>query len=145
MKKLFLTVFVLLGLALVSHAQTKHTIGEKFNGGFVFDVSADSLHGLIAETQDQGSSSWVDAKKLIETKANHSKAGQAFNDWRLPTKDELNKLYLQRTIIGSFTSNHYWSSTEIGSGGAWSQYFSSGIQGNSAKSAKYYVRAVRAF
>jgi len=73
--------------------------------------------------------------------------GGGYNDWYLPSKDELNKLYLNRVAIGGFTSNSYWSSTEssISNGDASSQVFLNGNQSNSVKFGTNYVRAIRAF
>ena len=68
-----------------------------------------------------------------------------YSDWYLPSKDELNKLYLNRVAIGGFTSNDYYSSTEFGSYAAWYFYFGDGSAYNDGKSDAYYVRAVRAF
>ena len=68
-----------------------------------------------------------------------------YSDWYLPSKDELNKLYLNRVAIGGFTSNDYYSSTEFGSYAAWYFYFGDGSAYNDSKSDAYYVRAVRAF
>jgi hypothetical protein len=145
MEKLFLTTFVLLSLVFVSQAQTKHTIGEKFGGGIVFDVSADGLHGLIAETVDQGQCIWEDAKKLIANPEKHSKAGKIFTDWRLPSCLEINKLYLQKNIVGGFTNNSYWSSTEGAKDTACCQSFESDLLVKDDKYEKNYVRTVRAF
>ena len=72
-------------------------------------------------------------------------AGGGYTDWYLPSKDELNKLYLNRTAIGGFADNYYWSSTELGSGSAWYQYFFNGGQASTGKFSTYYVRAIRAF
>jgi len=145
MKKLILTAFVLLGLILVSQAQKKHTIGEKFGGGIVFSISPDGLHGLIAKTQDQGMCSWNEAPDLIANIANNSAAGKAFTKWRLPEKDELDKLFDQREIVGGFTSNRYWSSTENGRERAWNLIFSSGDLAANGKTFTMHVRAVRKF
>ncbi len=68
-----------------------------------------------------------------------------YSDWYLPSKDELNKLYLNQTAVGGFASNSYWSSSEFDINGAWRQNFSNGSQIYSSKSFTYYVRAVRAF
>jgi hypothetical protein len=71
-----------------------------------------------------------------------------YSDWYLPSKDELNKLYLNRIAIGGFMANRYWSSTEIANNigaGAWFQNFSGGNQGTNDKYLTYYVRAIRAF
>jgi len=36
-----------------------------------------------------------------------------FNDWYLPSFDDLGKLYLNRVAIGGFSTQYYWSSTEV--------------------------------
>ena len=71
--------------------------------------------------------------------------GVMYGDWYLPSKYELNLLYAQKTVVGGFAGNDYWSSTEGGSGNAWSQYFNGGGQFSANKYFSYYVRAVRAF
>jgi hypothetical protein len=67
-----------------------------------------------------------------------------YSDWFLPSKDELNKLYLNQTAIGGFVG-YYWSSSEGSISNAWSQRFYVGDQFNENKNNTYYVRAVRAF
>jgi hypothetical protein len=58
-------------------------------------------------------------------------AGGGYNDWYLPSKDELNELYLNRVAIGmsESTSTSYWSSSEALFDTAWTQDFASGDQG----------------
>jgi hypothetical protein len=68
-----------------------------------------------------------------------------YTDWYLPSKDELNKLFINRTAIGGFALNYYWSSSEYSSNYAWTQVFSNGYQGNYYKDSGTRVRAVRAF
>lgn len=68
-----------------------------------------------------------------------------YSDWYLPSKDELNKLYLNQVAIGGFTWIYYWSSTEIGNGTAWGQSFDAGVQGTYNKGNSSAIRAVRAF
>ncbi len=71
--------------------------------------------------------------------------GIEYNDWYLPSKSELNLMYLQKDIIGGFARG-YWSSTEVDSTRAWGQYFSSGRQfSHGGKDYAGYVRAIRAF
>ena len=51
-----------------------------------------------------------------------------YSDWYLPSKDELNTLYINREAIGGFSSLDYWSSTELNDGFAWKQEFNRGAQ-----------------
>jgi hypothetical protein len=70
------------------------------------------------------------------------------SDWYLPSKNELNELYLERVRVGGLSGSRYWSSSENENFGnqAWFQFFSTGLQGNdSYKNADSYVRPVRAF
>ena len=114
-------------------------------GGYVFIVSSDGKHGLVAETQNQDTDSWYEAQNTISNPTYHSANGQKFNDWRLPTKYELNLMYTQRNSIGGFVNSYYWSSTENDGSNAWYFNFNVGIASLSSKSTTYYVRAVRAF
>jgi hypothetical protein len=75
-------------------------------------------------------------------------SGVTYGDWYLPSKHELNLLYLQKAVVGGFASGaYYWSSSEyeIGSDSAWFQRFADGIQFSHYKDDAFYVRAVRAF
>ena len=71
--------------------------------------------------------------------------GITYSDWYLPSKSELNLLYLQKTVVGGFARG-YWSSTEVDSLRAWTQYFDTGFQFSyGGKNYSGYVRAIRAF
>lgn len=68
-----------------------------------------------------------------------------YSDWYLPSLDELNKLYLNRTTIEGFSSAEYWSSSE---GTTWYSYtvnFSDGTTHYPDKNHIYKVRAIRSF
>jgi len=71
--------------------------------------------------------------------------GGGKSDWSMPSKDELNQLYLQKVTVGGFAAVNYWSSSQDGSGFAWLQFFVSGGQGSVTKSVTSYVRPIRAF
>jgi hypothetical protein len=71
--------------------------------------------------------------------------GVTYGDWYLPSKHELNLLYIERAAVGGFTTNYYWSSTEYGTLDAWLQIFNGGYQFYDNKSSTEGVRAVRAF
>jgi hypothetical protein len=72
-----------------------------------------------------------------------------YSDWYLPSKDELNLLYLNRISAGNnFADNQYWSSSEVSFGmytHAWYQFFTDGGQGPEGKNYQKGVRAIRSF
>ena len=70
-----------------------------------------------------------------------------YSDWYLPSKDELNQLYINRVAIGDFANLYYhWSSTQSSNDFAWAQSFNNGSQGTYSKSNENInVRAVRSF
>jgi len=72
--------------------------------------------------------------------------GVTYGDWYLPSKHELDLLYLQKTVVGGFANSFYWSSTEFDDDLAWCQYFNTGSRANYDKDyLPGYVRAIRAF
>jgi hypothetical protein len=81
-----------------------------------------------------------------------------FSDWFLPSKDELNLMYINRETIGGFgrgTNREnwvenwrywvYWSSSQSFTSSAWGQGFGDGAQHLNDKHLTLRVRAVRAF
>jgi hypothetical protein len=69
-----------------------------------------------------------------------------YSDWFLPSRDELDKLYDNRSAIGGFnTSERYWSSSEYSASQALRQSFIDGSIANRYKNSVYRVRAVRIF
>jgi hypothetical protein len=71
--------------------------------------------------------------------------GGGYDDWFLPSKDELNKLYINKVIIGGFVNNNYWSSSEKDFEFAYKLNFTNGDQNANNKVNVFYVRAIRAF
>ncbi|MEA3227748.1 MAG: carboxypeptidase regulatory-like domain-containing protein [Campylobacterota bacterium] len=67
-----------------------------------------------------------------------------YDDWRLPTREELEDLYIKREFL-SYNSNYYWSSTthEEYKDYAWGVNFNYGYVGRSNKDNNRYVRCVR--
>lgn len=84
-----------------------------------------------------------------------SENSYTYGDWYLPSKEELNLMYLSRVTIdatamanggSTFTTNYYWSSTEDGDYRAFAQNFSTGIQHTDNKvNYTHTVRSIRAF
>ena len=77
--------------------------------------------------------------------------GATYGDWYLPSKFELNLMYVNLKVngFGGFVDESwYCSSSEYGSTNIlyiWAQYFLNGLQTFADKSANYHIRAVRAF
>ncbi len=70
-----------------------------------------------------------------------------YTDWYLPSKDELHLMYtvLAANGLGNFTSDRYWSSSEISATSAWREDMILGIQAGNSKFNPYRVRAIRSF
>ena len=68
-----------------------------------------------------------------------------YGDWYLPSKVELNLLYKEKSVVGGFAIDYYWSSTEDDSNYAWFQSFTNGYASYNGKNFTDRVRAVRAF
>lgn len=123
-------------------------------GGYVFYVTPDRKHGLVAAEQDQSIVSWpktgvewYEASDYVANPDNHNANGKKFSDWRVPTKFELNLMFQNKSEIGNFINGNYWSSS-FGStnGNHWWQDFFTGNQGVvSSYPAPGLVRAVRSF
>lgn len=125
-------------------------VGDSHGGGKVAYIYrsgdrgyvAGQAHGLIAAKEDLGYGyTWNKAIKVCR-----DYRGAGFSDWRLPTKEELTKLYVSRFSIGGFKERHYyWSSTESDNNDAWDQSFRSGEHNLGYKLDNNYVRPVRTF
>ena len=97
--------------------------------------------------QDQRISEWYEANDLLSNASNHDADGKEFSDWRLPTKRELNLMYVAYSNGNgaSLNANYNWSSTESGNDYTWLQNVCNGDQINNDKTDTFFVRAVRAF
>ncbi len=135
------------GSSSSSSATCDHTIGESYGGGIVFYVSSDGCHGLISDTQDQYAAEyWDHAFDGLNDPSLHSTEGGKYFDWRMPSKWELNQMYIQRATIGGFASARYWCSIHNSSNeNIWYHDFSTGTQSVNTRTNSYHVRAVRAF
>ena len=155
-------------------ALTSHYIGQSFGGGIIFYLDSTGAHGLIASNNDVSVGLWYagvrlnthakdsaigtglcNTKKIVKAQGDNGVNYAAwqcdtftaggYKDWFLPSKEELNQLYLHRNVIGIYTTGFYWSSTESGKGHAWAQDFTNGLQSDDKKTITRFVRAVRAF
>lgn len=72
--------------------------------------------------------------------------GGGFNDWYLPSRDELLQMYAQRAYIGGlYTTDAYWSSTEANASDGLLVQNTDGVAANMAKNVVEWVRPVRYF
>lgn len=107
------------------------------HGGTVYFVDTSGEHGLEAKAADEiNSLNWNDA--VIAVSAHGS-------EWRLPSKIELKLLYEQRSLVGGFANDDYWSASELDSNSAWIQGFFNGDQDRYNKYSTLRARAVHAF
>jgi len=76
---------------------------------------------------------------------------EGYNDWYLPSRDELVEMYNSigyggsQGNIGGFESDVYWSSSEYDGTEAWQTYFDNGYSDHYYKSEHHRVRIIRAF
>ena len=131
-------------------------------------------HGIIAAQTDQiinitwGNGSWgttgatgaalgtgtANTNKIVSFYSTGSYAARicydlvlnGYNDWYLPSKDEMSKLILNKSAIGGFSGANYWSSTEYDLKNAYYSNFTSGSSNLIGdKLTVSNVRAVRSF
>jgi len=70
-----------------------------------------------------------------------------YDNWYLPSQDELNLLYTELHLngLGGFVGLPYWGSTQSTYDTAWGRHFGNGNQGASDKGSPFRVRVIRAF
>ncbi len=161
-----------------------HTIGDFYQGGVIFYLDATGEHGLISAVSDQSFDAVWGCPPLIVNGANGEEIGTGaqnttdivngcsstisgfaaelcenlelneFNDWFLPSKDELNELYQNRDIVNTTSIENggaqledaeYWSSSHQNNNSVFVQHFTAGNQFGVSEDELYNVRAVRAF
>ena len=104
-------------------------------------VTAQGIGSGMSNTTTADSTCTSGAIQVAADYTNNSKT-----DWHLPSKDELAQLYAERTKVGSFAYDYYWSSSEPYSYASYGQRFGDGAQNLYMKSSIYgSVRIVRAF
>ena len=71
----------------------------------------------------------------------------SLSDWYLPSKDEMIQMHANKSVIGVFTNEFYWGSSEYDRNGVWVKAVGSGSGAQSLgwKDSPFYVRPVRAF
>ena len=144
--------------------------GQNYGGGIVFYVDGTTQHGLIAATSEY-SVSWgcsglsvpgtgrsigtghpntitimaACTEKKIAARVCDSLVMNGKSDWFLPSKDELNLMFLKKDFIGDFSNDYYWSSSQYDANQAYSQNFSTGEVTGTNKNGFIMVRAIRIY
>ena len=73
-------------------------------------------------------------------------SNNGMTDWFLPSKDELNQLFVNKSYVNNMGFNSYWSSSQIDKRYVWYQLFIYGYRAElNSKDDTHSVRAVRAF
>jgi hypothetical protein len=93
----------------------------------------------------QGAGNWTTYAARICNEYSVTVGDLTYGDWYLPSKYELNLLYLKKDVVGGFAGVYYWSSNEYDGANAWGQNFFNSFQSSNFKSSSVCVRAVRAF
>ncbi|SNR34187.1 DUF1566 domain-containing protein [Lutibacter flavus] len=133
-----------LGIEWITGVSTQTTL----NGNTLAAIGTGQANTIAMMNQAGyigGAAKLCDAYSIID-------GGVTYNDWFLPSKDELSTMALNRYAIGGFdltgglpTTSFYWSSTENDANTAWANYFVRDVQVINSKAYRYNVRAVRAF
>lgn len=130
-------------IPLVSEA--KYAIGDTGPGGGIVFYIAPGANGTAIGTGGQNSIVVAINCMGLAANAAESYVLNGISGWFLPSKDELNKLYLNRGVVGGFANAYYWSSSQISDFWAWMQFFENGEQKDYSKNQSLRVRAVRDF
>ena len=118
------------------------SIGDSYQGGIIFYIDNTGEHGLIAAPSDQSAGiKWSNGNDTVRTTATGIVVGtgkpntraivdqlgpgnyaailcdqlvlNGYDDWFLPSQDELKLLYDAKDKIGGFVENTYWGSTDL--------------------------------
>ncbi len=123
--------------------------GESYGGGTVAYLipaakninKTQGQHGVIAATTDLPTAmTWPEAKAACD-----SLSLNGYTDWVMPDKDDLNRLYLGKEILGEFMTTDYWSSSANEPDSAWSQRFLDGQKSVRSWTNHFRVRPIRKF
>ncbi|NTV93584.1 MAG: DUF1566 domain-containing protein, partial [Chlorobiaceae bacterium] len=145
---LFFLCLSLFALSSLSSAASI-SIGSDYGGGkiaYIFQpgdpgyIAGQQRGIVVANKEISGTHNWSSAISVCE-----SLKENGFDDWYLPSKDELEKLYANRVAIGGISVAEFWSSTEQWDGYAWGIYSGDGYHFFSSKANSGRVLPVRIF
>lgn len=157
-------------------------IGDFHEGGIIFYLDATGEHGLVCAVLDQGFDIEWGCPSLLKFGAKGLEIGtgaqntldiinacstpniaadlcdklkhNGYEDWFLPSRDELDSLYQHKEIVDEtalenngevLRGGEYWSSSHYLDNTVWIQSFAAGNQSSELKDKENYVRAIRSF
>ena len=129
-------------LAKKNSNQSQIQIGSIYQGGIVINIDETGTHGMLISEADLGSGDWDQAVLLCNKYSN-----EGFDDWRLPTIEELHIIYENKNLANNFEQNWFWSSTEDAENSDYAFHlgFISGDEMSVPKQHGKFIRAVRNF
>lgn len=107
------------------------------------DLLVSAMKGA-AYTEDEGS----DTTEYYAAKLCSDLVYNGYDDWFLPSKDELNLLYSQNILVNNYISMiTFWSSSENNTNDnyAWTIYLKNGRMRNQSRDCSYVIRPIRSF
>ena len=183
-KLLFLLIIFPLLFTNCNNDPVPLSIGDFHEGGIIFHLDGSGEHGMVCDIQDLGTYYWgsncygytiqeiygfnngsaigtgyqntidIVNQGCSTAELCYSSTQEGYDDWFLPSKDELNQMYMYKASINAtapsnggdaLALDYYLSSTEYFSYKAHGQRFSSGEQVTLNKNESHKVRAVREF
>ena len=116
-----------------------------------FDFLVAGADGTAAGTGRQNTLDIVNGDPLSNTAADKCRAygvtnaGITFNDWYLPSSNELGHIWTNFAAAGGFLAGCYWSSTEVHQWSGYVRNFSTGAELGDAKTMYDNARPIRYF
>jgi Protein of unknown function (DUF1566) len=124
-------------------------IGDKMCDGTIYaGISPDTNKPMYAMPADAPLTMTFN-EAAEHAKTTNSQRAYGHDDWRVPTKNELNVLFNNRAAIGGLNvsgsnpAGWYWSATPYDAWPAWCQRFNDGYQFSYCKDLPSSVRLVR--
>jgi len=71
--------------------------------------------------------------------------GGGYDDWFLPSREELYKMSVNKKYLDGLTGGNYWTSSERDSATAYLIHFHNNLKSNTSKNDTFHVRAIRTF
>ncbi len=139
------------GLSLRWYAGTNGNTQAKGDGPYAGEANTAIIIAAHVAIGDDGNN----YAARICNELQITEAGKSYGDWYLPSKKELNLMFLNKTKIDStalanggvaiYNGETYTCSTEYNDGTVWQQEFTNGMQSIYSKYKNRRFRAVRAF